>query len=554
MQGAGTGLKLVSACLLAWGLAACGGGGGGGGGDSAPAASAGSSSSLASSSSSSSSLASSASSSSSSVKPVPAGWASYTADTLPTAAAAISLGDGTTSSFKLCASTGCNAAYASVANGILSVDTQSESTPAEQSYFQYDNAFSTAGYPKTATVLTRMRGNAVANLKGLTLDMAFSQPGESGPRVQMSLLPDNDSNGFYLSQIDQSATGDNNVYAGNIDATAWHVYQVSVTFTSAKTGTVRVYMDGSSTPIIDKTLTDFRQATAIGQNYLRIGEESTSEHAKGDFDWVVWTSDAAYTPAQLAGKLPAAVGAVAGYMGWSAYTGDLLPTATGSISRAGQSSTQFKLCASAGCDASYASVGSGLLSVDTTTAPLTSQTYFQIDDAFSTGGYPKKATILARMRGNGLAGVKGLVIDSAFSKAGESGPRVHLRMLPDNDSHGFYLSQIDQSASSDQNVYGQDIDATAWHVFQISLSFTSATSGKVEVYLDANPVPVISQNFTSLLQATAVGQNYLRIGEEDTSGAGRGDFDWVIWTSEAAYTPEQIKGLLPSGLGTTTGY
>lgn len=553
MQGAGTGLKFASACLLAWGLAACGGGGGGGGGESAPAASAGSSSSLASSSSSSSSLASSASSSSS-VKPVPAGWAVYAADSLPTAADSIRFDDGSTSSFKLCASVGCNATYASAANGILSVDTTAEKTVDEQSYFQLDNAFSTAGYPKTATVLTRMRGNAVANLKGLTLDLAFSQPGESGPRVQMSLLPDDDFNGFFLSQIDQSATGDNNVYAGNIDATAWHVYQVSVTFLSAKTGTVRVYMDGSTTPIIDKTVSNFRQATAIGQNYLRIGEENTSEHAKGDFDWVVWTSDAAYTPAQLIGKLPAAVGPVAGYVSWSAYNGDQLPTATGSISRAGQSSTQFNLCASAGCDASYASVGSGLLSVDTTTGPLSSQTYFQIDDAFSTGGYPKKATIVARMRGNSLATIKGLMIDSAFSKAGESGPRVHFRVLPDADAHGFYLSQIDQAAGGDGNVYGKNIDASAWHIFQISVSLSSATTGKVEVFLDADPVPVISQNFTNLLQATAVGQNYLRIGEEDTSGASRGDFDWVVWTSEAAYTPEQIKGLLPSGLGSTTDY
>ncbi len=486
---------------------------------------------------------------------MPAGWAVYAADSLPTAADSIRFDDGSTSSFKLCASVGCSAAYASVANGILSVDTTAEKTVDEQSYFQLDNAFSNTGYPKTATVLTRMRGNSISNLKGLVLDLAFSQPGESGPRVRLALLPDDDHNGFYLDQLDKSVTnGDTNIYAGEIDANAWHVYQISVSFTSATAGTVSVYLDGAATPVITKTITNVRQATAVGQNYLRIGEETTTEHGKGEIDWVVWTSDAAYTPAQLAGKLPAAVGAVAGYMGWSAYTGDLLPTATGSISRAGQSSTQFKLCASAGCDASYASVGSGLLSVDTTTGPLASQTYFQIDDAFSTGGYPKKATILARMRGNSLATIKGLMIDSAFSKAGESGPRVHFRVLPDADAHGFYLSAIDQAAGGDGNVYGKDIDASAWHIFQISVSLSSATTGKVEVFLDANPVPVISQNFVNLLQATAIGQNYLRIGEEDTSGASRGDFDWVIWTSEAAYNPTQIQGLLPSGLGTTTGY
>lgn len=78
---------------------------------------------------------------------------------------------------------------------------------------------------------------------------------------------------------------------------------------------VRIFVndDGSLTPVIDRTLTNLRQTSSMGQNFLRIGEESTSQHAKGDFDWVIWTNEAAYTPAQISGLLPAALGAVTGY-------------------------------------------------------------------------------------------------------------------------------------------------------------------------------------------------------------------------------------------------
>ncbi|NSL53805.1 hypothetical protein [Uliginosibacterium aquaticum] len=506
-------------------------------------------------SSAASSALSNSSSSSSSSSSFPSGWAVYSADKLPTAAGSITLAGGTAGQFNLCASAGCNASYASVSSGILTVDTTTETAITEQSYFQLDNAFKTGGYPKSATVIARMRGNSVTNLKGLTIDTAFSEPGESGPRVHLVLLPNNHSTGMYAGALDQSLTGDQNVYSSDFDTTVYHTYQLSVTFTSATAGTVRVYLDGAATPILEKTLSNLKQATAVGQNYLRIGEENTSEHAKGDFDWVIWSSDAAYTPAQLAGALPAVLGPVSGYMGWNTYTADLFPTATGSITLAGGSASQFNLCASAGCNASYASVAGGILTVDTTAeTAVTEQSYFQLDNAFKTGAYPKSATLIARMRGNSVTNLKGLTIDTAFSQTGASGPRVQLQLLPDNHSTGMYAGALDQSVTGDQNVYSSDFDTTVYHTYQLSVTFTSATAGTVRVYLDGAATPILEKTLSNLKQATAVGQNYLRIGEETTSEHAKGDIDWVIWTNEAAYTPAQVSGLLPAALGSISGY
>ncbi|MFT3735173.1 MAG: hypothetical protein QM776_09130 [Rhodocyclaceae bacterium] len=545
--------------LLTAGLVACGGGGGGGSSaGTAPVASASSASSSSNASSAASSSATSSAASSTSASSVPSGFGYYTANALPTAAGSVTLGDGTTTQFSLCTSVGCNASYASVSSGVLTVDTTSSTAVSEQSYFQLNNAFSTGGYPKSATVVARIRGNSVASLRSLSIDAAFSEAGQSGPRVHTQLLPNNFVGGLYMGSMNPtSGTADLGLYSSDFDTTTYHVVQLTFSFTSATSGTMTVYLDGNATPIATQTLTgNFPQATAVGQNYLRIGEETTTEHAKGDVNWIVWTSDAAYTPAQINGRLPAALGPVPGYMGWSLYTGDLLPTTATAVSLADGSTTQFSLCTSVGCNASYASVSSGVLTVDTTSSTAVSeQSYFQLNNAFSTGGYPKSATVVARIRGNSVASLRSLSIDAAFSEAGQSGPRVHTQLLPNNFVGGLYMGNMNPtSGTADLGLYSSDFDTTTYHVVQLTFSFTSATSGTMTVYLDGNATPIATQTLTGdFPQATAVGQNYLRIGEETTTEHAKGDVDWIVWTL-AAYTPAQLSGLLPAALGTVSGY
>ncbi|NSL53438.1 hypothetical protein [Uliginosibacterium aquaticum] len=283
---------------------------------------------------SSSSRASSASSSSLSV-PASVSWNSYNGTLHPTADGALVLGSGSGSKFVLvggsisdslpassssssASSTSSSAAssssgtayfmdYMSASGGTLSLD--SSAVPLNRSLVRSSSALNTSpSYPRYMTFLTRvMPVSGVSydvNTRLAEFELAFADS-----RVVLVLRGDASSSNVRLQTVEQ---GGSDVVA-QIDMTQPHIFQIAVTLTSAYAGTVTVYVDGNSTPLLGPLSTTNMQRTyAVGQDYVQFGDNRNVAF-RSNLDWMAWTTQGAYSPAQLAGKLPSGLGVTTGY-------------------------------------------------------------------------------------------------------------------------------------------------------------------------------------------------------------------------------------------------
>src|SRR5690606_20713683 len=111
------------------------------------------------------------------------------------------------------------------------------------------------------------------------------------------------------------------------------------------------------------------------------------------------------------------------------------------------------------------------------------------------------------------------------------------------------LPATNTSADSRQH-YGLDM-LGVFRVYHFAIELTAPTRGSIRVYVDGNPEPLsnpdeaISLLITDkeLRQTTSPGQNYLRVGDMGGS-AYQSIIDWIIWTDKAAYSPQELQGLL----------
>ena len=116
------------------------------------------------------------------------------------------------------------------------------------------------------------------------------------------------------------------------------------------------------------------------------------------------------------------------------------------------------------------------------------------------------------------------------------------------------------------------VDLTVEHTYQLVVTLATANTGNVKVYVDAAAAPVLDLTLTGAGGATAtnsaalpvtyasvfrqqgtVGDTFVLFGDGSGSNGYQSIVDWVVWTA-GAYTPAQLLGKLPAGLGTTTGY
>jgi hypothetical protein len=242
-------------------------------------------------------------------------WGSYKADALPDDPNSITLPSGASSQFLLCnsstgASGNCKATGNAVSSGVLSID--STAAVADTSSYYLRNQWAD-GYPKTVTTVFRTR---VVSGNGLSvmLNLGDSLPGNNGARVQLYVEdPVWAPSGLVIWNTDTTVVTPplspppHVVSSGTITTASWHTYQLTVKFTSATAGTIRVYVDGNTTPVIDTAVTHQEQATAsAAQNSIAFGEINSGTTGKFDLDWIVWAAGE-YTPSQLAGKLPSGV-------------------------------------------------------------------------------------------------------------------------------------------------------------------------------------------------------------------------------------------------------
>jgi pectate lyase len=273
-----------------------------------PSSSSASSETIASNSSVSSQIVIGSSSSSSSEEPVNPNvhWNVFNGLYHPAANDSVTLADGSTTAFDL----GASADYFTAYNGTVTLDTSAAG--ALTSGASIINVVNANGiYPKYFTLIAGITGNE-DGLRVLELEVAMADEGVTGSRLKAILRNDGSNRGLQL----ESANGGTSVNSYGVnDMDKFAIYQIAITLTSPTKGSVQVYRNGQLMPNLTLTDVTMRPTSAAGENFLRFGEVSGSAAYKSTIDWLVWTNEAALTPAQAALSLPvdADLGCVYGY-------------------------------------------------------------------------------------------------------------------------------------------------------------------------------------------------------------------------------------------------
>jgi poly(beta-D-mannuronate) lyase len=249
---------------------------------------------------------------------------------------------------------------------------------------------------------------------------------------------------------------------------------------------------------------------------------------------------------------------------WTIYNGNYTPFAEGVVTLANGDSSQFVLNGNdGGRDAVYFNViGDGRVSFDTTVNAA--HHHYGVFNGIvrSDGIYPKTFTLIAGVTGPEQSN-RALDFEIAMADEGVHGARIKAIIRADDDNTGVQLERVvpatDTSADSRQQ-YGLDM-LGVFRVYHFAIELTAPTQGNIRVYMDGNSEPLSNPDeAVSLLitdqvlrQTTSPGQNYLRVGDMGGSGY-QSTIDWIIWTDTAAYSPEELHGLLPENIGCVKGY
>ncbi|MBE8717813.1 hypothetical protein C4F51_11520 [Cellvibrio sp. KB43] len=237
--------------------------------------------------------------------PSSVGWNVFSGDVSPFDASAITLADGvTTTSFGIQGS-----ASDFTATGLGSVVFDSTSLGTKNNRARISDVVRNDGiYPKYFTLIAGIKGfNPPANARVLELETTFGGAADAtASRLKVVLRADGASN--YGVQFEGSPAP-NNAYGLAMDE--YRIYHFTVALSSPTVGWARAYLDGSNIPVLNQEEVQF-SPTAATNNYLQIGDGGSNSY-KALIDWVVWTDEGAYTPAQISGLLPANIGCVKGY-------------------------------------------------------------------------------------------------------------------------------------------------------------------------------------------------------------------------------------------------
>jgi hypothetical protein len=206
--------------------------------------------------------------------------------------------------FALSNASPAEADFFSAADGQLTFD--STAAAGDKLYAQFNRTLpASISYPRNFTLLAGVTGNGTN--RALEIDTVLGD-GSSSSRIKMLLRADGSNQGVQLEKIDGSTSKQS--YDSAAPFNDFRIYQVAVSLTSATSGSVKVYAQGS-----DEVLIEYEGSLLAGgssDNYVRIGDGGSSAYF-AKVDWLLWTDDGAYAPSQLLGKLPSNIGVITGY-------------------------------------------------------------------------------------------------------------------------------------------------------------------------------------------------------------------------------------------------
>ncbi|HSX51907.1 MAG TPA: hypothetical protein VLF09_13155 [Cellvibrio sp.] len=230
---------------------------------------------------------------------------------------------------------------------------------------------------------------------------------------------------------------------------------------------------------------------------------------------------------------------------WNVYNANHHPAANGSVTLADGSATQFTL----GNTADYFNAFNGSVNLDTSTAGSLTSGASIANVVNADGVYPKYFTLIAGITGNG-DGLRVLELEVAMADSAKAGSRLKTILRNDGTNKGVQLESANNGASA--NSYG--LNMNTFGIYQIAVTLTDATTGSVRVYRDGQLLPAMSLNNVTMRATSAAGDNFLRFGEVSGSAAYKSTVDWMVWTNQGAFSPDDLSGELPADLGCVYGY
>lgn len=252
-----------------------------------------------------------------------------------------------------------------------------------------------------------------------------------------------------------------------------------------------------------------------------------------------------------------------------------LPTSPGSlVAGYGSATTFFESTAG---DAARFTIGGADNSLQYVSATTPTSSSVRLCDLSACSGtndsvvqdtFPKTISVLVCAKPNDITGKNALDIEVAMGPSGSvpSSPKVKMVVQKSGSTSGIQLNASNAtnnvgttgvlSGSGAGTGNGLPVDSSDgnYHLYHLTATMTSATSGTASVYFDGAATPAITQAAGAYV-TTSGSSNYLKIGSTSSSTAYSGSVAWVIWTNSATHTsPSQMHGLLPAGLGSCNPY
>lgn len=231
---------------------------------------------------------------------------------------------------------------------------------------------------------------------------------------------------------------------------------------------------------------------------------------------------------------------------WNTYNGNLHPAVGGSVTLATGYNSEFT---ASGNGDYFVALNDGTTNLDTSSdvAKTSGASIAGVVNAESV--YPKYFTLVAGVTGYADS-LRVLELEVAMADAGATGSRVKAILRNDGSNKGVQLESANNGASA--NSYG--LTMTSFGIYQIAVTLTNATTGSVRVYRDGQLLPNLSLNNVTMRATSANGDNFLRFGEVSSSATYKSNIDWMVWTNNGAFSPDDLSGELPAGLGCVYGY
>lgn len=189
--------------------------------------------------------------------------------------------------------------------------------------------------------------------------------------------------------------------------------------------------------------------------------------------------------------------------------------------------------------------GKGILWLDNSIVSGSSYAKFRMPYGSS---YPRHLTLVARVVGN-VQGTRATDLEVVMAPNEMSrGVRVKT-IIAESGLEGLEVEKFDGDNSATHN-----LNTLGSHIYQIAITQTGPDTGSFSVYVDGDKKPLLSRENVKLRAASKAGDNFIGMGINSSSATYQSSIDWVVWTPSGAFTPQDLHGRLPRGIGNIVGY